>query len=83
MARPSRWTEVVEASALVFRRRGFAQASLEEIAEELGMWKGSLYNYINTKEDLLTAVVDLDRTPTLEPLNQRTHSSFTPEDRIR
>lgn len=55
MARPSRWPEVVQAAELVFRRRGFARASLEEIAEELGVWKGSLYNYISTKEDLLVA----------------------------
>ena len=57
VARPSRWDDVVRSAAKVFRRRGFARASLEEIAEDLGMWKGSLYNYISSKEDLLAAVV--------------------------
>ncbi len=57
MARPSRWDDVVRAAGKVFRRNGFARASLEEIAEELGMWKGSLYNYISSKDDLLAAVI--------------------------
>jgi len=30
---------------------------LEEIADDLGMTKGSLYNYISSKEDLLEAVI--------------------------
>lgn len=66
MARPSRWDEVVACAAKNFRQHGFAQASLEGIAEELGMWKGSLYNYISTKEDLLVAVVTIPANRLLE-----------------
>ncbi|TCK25558.1 TetR/AcrR family transcriptional regulator [Pseudonocardia endophytica] len=57
MARPSRWDDVVRAAGKVFRRNGFAGSSLEQVAEEVGMWKGSLYNYISSKDDLLTAVI--------------------------
>ena len=45
------------AAAKVFRARGFAAASLDEIAGNLGMSKGSLYNYVSSKEELLEAVV--------------------------
>lgn len=57
MPRPSRWDDVVAAAAKVFRARGFAAASLDEIAGNLGMSKGSLYNYVSSKEELLEAVV--------------------------
>lgn len=57
MPRPSRWNEIVDVAARAFRENGFAATSLEDIAKELGMWKGSLYHYINSKEDLLFAVV--------------------------
>jgi AcrR family transcriptional regulator len=56
MPRPSRWNDVVDAAAKVFQEKGFAAASLEDIAVEVGMRKGSLYHYINSKEDLLFAV---------------------------
>ena len=57
MPRPSRWPDIVEAAAHAFRERGFAATSLEDIATEVGIWKGSLYHYIDSKEDLLFAVV--------------------------
>jgi len=57
MPRPSRWNDIVEAAAEIFREKGFAAASLEDIASAVGMWKGSLYHYIDSKEDLLFAVV--------------------------
>jgi AcrR family transcriptional regulator len=57
MPRPSRWNDIVEAAAKIFQEKGFAAASLEDIASEVGMWKGSLYHYIDSKEELLLAVV--------------------------
>lgn len=57
MPRPSRWPDVVAAAAKVFREKGYAAATLEDVAHEVGMLKGSLYNYISSKEELLFAVV--------------------------
>ncbi|HEY9563993.1 MAG TPA: helix-turn-helix domain-containing protein, partial [Nocardioides sp.] len=57
MPRPSRWDDVVSAAARVFSEKGFGGASLEDVANEVGMLKGSLYNYIKSKEDLLFAIV--------------------------
>ena len=45
--------EVLEAAAKVFHTRGYADASVQDIADELGILKGSLYHYIDSKEDLL------------------------------
>lgn len=45
--------EVVDAAAKVFARQGYAAASIQDVADELGILKGSLYYYIKTKEDLL------------------------------
>jgi AcrR family transcriptional regulator len=51
--RKRRNREVVDAAAKVFLRRGYADASVQDVADELGILKGSLYYYISTKEDLL------------------------------
>src|SRR4051812_8278833 len=45
--------EVLAAAARVFFAHGYAEASVQDVAEELGILKGSLYHYISTKEDLL------------------------------
>src|SRR3954454_24945459 len=66
-ARPRRRDdEVLRAAAKVFYERGYASATVQDIADELGILKGSLYHYIATKEDLLLRLcealhADVDR----------------------
>ena len=50
--------EVLDAAAKVFHTRGYADASVQDIADELGILKGSLYHYIDSKEDLLFRILD-------------------------
>jgi AcrR family transcriptional regulator len=45
--------EVLNAAARVFYERGYADASVQDVADEVGILKGSLYHYIDSKEDLL------------------------------
>lgn len=47
-----------EAATRLFRQRGFHATSMQDLAEELGMNRGSLYHYIEAKDDLLWAIVD-------------------------
>ena len=49
--------EVLETAAQVFARRGYAAATVQDVADELGILKGSIYYYIKTKEDLLFRVL--------------------------
>lgn len=50
--------ELLEAAIRIFHTRGYADASVQDIANELGILKGSLYHYIDSKEDLLFRIVD-------------------------
>src|ERR1700679_3195574 len=45
--------EVLRAATTVFYERGYASATVQDVADALGMLKGSLYYYIDSKEDLL------------------------------
>jgi len=51
--RRKRDEEVLDAAARLFSERGYADTSVQLVADELGILKGSLYHYIRTKEDLL------------------------------
>ena len=48
-----RETEVYATAAQLFARKGFHATRMQDIADELGMQKGSLYYYFNSKDELL------------------------------
>ncbi|SFO23449.1 transcriptional regulator, TetR family [Pseudonocardia ammonioxydans] len=58
MPRPSRWPDLVHAAGEEFRERGYDNATLESIGARVGILKGSVYNYVGSKEELLLAVVE-------------------------
>ena len=47
---------IVRAAIKVFRRDGFHNATTKDIALEAGMTQSNLYNYINSKQDVLFLV---------------------------
>jgi AcrR family transcriptional regulator len=49
---------VLERATEVFARRGYASATVQDIADELGILKGSIYYYIASKEDLLFELLE-------------------------
>jgi len=83
MPRPSRWNEIVDAAAVLFRDKGFAATSLEDIATEVGVWKGSLYHYIDSKEDLLFAVVREPAEQILEQIREIKSLDLPPAEKVR
>lgn len=52
----ARRAELLEVAATVFRRRGFRNASMREIAQEAGILGGSLYHHFASKAALYTEV---------------------------
>src|SRR5690242_21930048 len=52
-----RQQEIVEAAARVFHEKGYESTSIQDIADAVGILKGSLYYYITSKEDLLFEII--------------------------
>jgi AcrR family transcriptional regulator len=57
---------VVESAARVFAERGYAETSVSELAERLGLATGALYHYFQGKEELLIEICDQLMQPLLE-----------------
>lgn len=49
--------EIIAAAAKVFRTKGYQAATVQDIADEVGILKGSLYHHVESKEALLYLVV--------------------------
>ncbi|MBI2942681.1 MAG: TetR/AcrR family transcriptional regulator [Candidatus Wallbacteria bacterium] len=54
----ARRADILKAAARAFRRHGYHEASLDQIAEELMLSKGSVYYYFESKEAILFALHD-------------------------
>lgn len=53
-----KWNQILEAAAETFAAKGYEATTIRDIATAVGMLGGSLYYYIDTKEDLLFALID-------------------------
>jgi AcrR family transcriptional regulator len=51
--RRNRDAQILEAAVQIFSEKGYAAASLQDVADAVGLLKGSLYHYISSKESLL------------------------------
>ena len=53
-----RKSQILNAAEQVFTKKGFDQSRMDDIAEETGLSKGTLYLYFKSKDDLIVAVLD-------------------------
>lgn len=79
----SRYGQIVDVAAELFKRKGYAATSISEIAQAAGMTKGSLYHYIYTKEDLLSAIVEQAHLNTASLGRELLASDMRAEDKLR
>ena len=52
-----RRAEIVAVARRLFATRGYAATSIQDLADEVGMLKGSLYYHIASKDELVTTIV--------------------------
>jgi len=50
--------QIMNAAEEVFTQKGFSDARMDDIAEETGLSKGTLYLYYRSKDDLIIAILD-------------------------
>ncbi|HEY3363830.1 MAG TPA: TetR/AcrR family transcriptional regulator [Symbiobacteriaceae bacterium] len=49
--------DIVTAAIQLFQQKGYHATSMQDIADAVGLQKGSLYHYISSKEDLLVDII--------------------------
>ena len=53
-----RKNQILTAAEEVFTEKGFDEARMDDIAEQTGLSKGTLYLYFKSKDDLIIAILD-------------------------
>lgn len=70
---------IIRTAARLFSEKGYHEATLEEIAKELKYTKGSIYYYINSKQDLLFECHDLAMNMLMESVVKVQSSGLPPD----
>jgi AcrR family transcriptional regulator len=83
MARKNREHEIVQVAIELFASKGYEQTSMDDIAAALGILKGSLYHYIESKRDLLAKVLIGGTIELCEGLNQIVESQSSSADKLK
>ena len=53
----SRKSSIIKEAARLFRKKGYSDTSMQDIADELGIKAASLYNHISSKHELLEQLI--------------------------
>ncbi|MBE3555698.1 MAG: TetR family transcriptional regulator [Firmicutes bacterium] len=82
MAR-SKAEEITAAALRLFREKGYHATSVQDIANAVGLEKGSLYYYITSKEDFLFTVARRKMTALNQKLEEIVRSADPPQEKLR
>ncbi|WP_299338206.1 TetR/AcrR family transcriptional regulator [uncultured Psychroserpens sp.] len=53
----TRKDEIINTAAKLFKEKGYSAVTMRDLATAMGMKAASLYNHINSKQDLLKAII--------------------------
>ena len=76
--------KAIRAAALrIFRQKGYHAASMRDIADAVGLYKGSLYYYISSKEELLVRLFEGRAEQVLGEIDGVASGPGTASERLR
>lgn len=81
--RAEREQQMIAVAEQIFGTRGFVAASMDEIAEQVGVSKPMLYEYFGSKEGLLVGTIRSARTELRTRTEQAVHGAVDIEDALR
>lgn len=75
--------EILEAAAQIFRKKGYHAASMQEIADAVKLQKASLYHHVDSKQDILLALLDRALDLLIEGMEKVLALDLAPEEKLR
>jgi AcrR family transcriptional regulator len=75
--------QIFEAAARVFAAKGFHSATVNEIAQEAGLGKGTIYEYVRSKKELLFLIIEEAHALLFEKIAEIEKMDIPPEEKLR
>lgn len=81
--RPTRQAQILETAARIFCEKGFDKASMEDVADAVGLTKAGLYHHIGSKDELLFAIMSYGMDLFEEKVLNRVMTISDPLERLK
>jgi AcrR family transcriptional regulator len=75
--------DILEASAQIFRQKGFHAASMQDIAKAVNLQKASLYHHVSSKQEILLALLDQALDMLIEQTEAVMAQPLPPDEKLR
>ena len=75
--------QLIDIAAKLFDTKGYAQTSMNDIAQALGLGRSAIYHYFRNKEEIVTALVEAEAlTPSYQLRELMAAPGLHPSDRL-
>ncbi len=74
--------KIMASAAKMFSEKGFSEASVKDIADDAGIAKGTIYYYVDKKEDLLIMLVQFGQTRFFSKIEKGMGKATTASEKI-
>ena len=78
--REDKRNQIMDAALELFSNEGYHNTSISEIARSAGISKGLMYNYFDSKEDLITAIFEKGMSAMFDFLDPNKDGILTPDE---
>ena len=79
---PQRFAQIIEQTAELFKAKGYAATSIQDIADAVGLLKGSVYHYVDSKEDFLFHIIQGVYRGAVDEMSEVMELDAKPEERL-
>ena len=82
MKKPTAKDAIVKTAARLFYKQGYSNTGVNQIIQEAGVAKSTLYQRFRSKEDLLLTYLDETGAATITALSNAASSATTPKEKL-
>ena len=75
-------TDVLDAAAQLFRQKGYAATSMQDIAEVVKLQKASLYHHVESKQDILFSLLEQALDLLISDMRPVVDSELSPQEKL-
>ncbi len=75
-------SDILQAAAQIFRQKGYHAASMQDIADAVQLQKASLYYHVESKQDILLAILDKTLDLLIEDLLKVMAEDLSPQEKL-
>jgi AcrR family transcriptional regulator len=74
---------IIDTAVKIFHRKGYRTATLDDVANELGLTRPAIYHYVSSKEDLLSQIYLQALASFFDTIYEITSMELTPPEKLK